>query len=67
MISSLSGFQNYIELYKDIDEKIIGIVTSDGIEITSQSKYFIECGIGTMEDPKTKRLCSGVTISKRLN
>ena len=36
--------------------------TSNGIEISGQSKHFIERVIGTKEDPKTERPRSGVEI-----
>ena len=62
MISPLSGFKNYKTLYESVEKDIIGMQTSTGIEITGQSKHFIERVIGTKEDPKTRRPRSGVEI-----
>lgn len=62
MISPLSGFENYVKLYKKVKKTVIGIKTVDDIKITRQSKHFMERVIGTMEDPKTRRPRSGVSI-----
>ena len=62
MISPLSGYKNYINTYRDIEKNVVGIETADKIEIKEQSKHFIERVIGTMEDPKTKKPRSGVTV-----
>ena len=62
MISPLSGFKNYKTIYESVEKDIIGMQTSTGIEITGQSKHFIERVIGTKEDPKTRRPRSGVDI-----
>lgn len=62
MISPLSGFTNYQKIYGDIEKNVIGIKTSEGIEVKGQSKHFMERVIGTMKDPKTGKPRSGVTI-----
>lgn len=62
MVSSLSGFENYYKLHEDIQKKVIGLQTSEGINITEQSKHFMERVIGTMSDPKTGKPRSGVTV-----
>lgn len=62
MISPLSGFTNYQKIYGDIEKNVIGIKTSEGIEVKGQSKHFMERVIGTMKDPKTGKPRSGATI-----
>lgn len=62
MISPLSGFKNYQKIYDEINEKVVGVKTSEGTEVTRQSKHFMERVIGTMKDPKTGRPRSGVTV-----
>ena len=62
MISPLSGFKNYQKIYDEINEKVIGVKTSEGSEVTRQSKHFMERAIGTMKDPKTGRSRSGVSV-----
>lgn len=62
MISPLSGFKNYQKIYDEINEKVVGIKTSEGTAVTGQSKHFMERVIGTMRDPKTGRPRSGVTV-----
>lgn len=64
MISPMSSFENYVKLHKEIEKTVVGIKTSNGVRITGQSKHFLERVIGTMEDPKTKRPRSGVTIEE---
>lgn len=40
----------------------MGVKTSEGTEISGQSKHFMERVVGTMKDPKTGRPRSGVTV-----
>lgn len=61
-ISPLSGFENYQKIYDEINEKVVGIKTSEGTAVTRQSKHFMDRVIGTMKDPKTGRSRSGVTV-----
>lgn len=62
MISPLSGFGNYKNLYEKIEKEIIGMETVTGVKITGQSKHFMERVIGTKEDPKTHKPRSGVSV-----
>lgn len=62
MISPLSGFGNYKNLYEKIEKEIIGMETVTGVKITGQSKHFMERVIGTKEDPKMYKPRSGVSI-----
>ena len=62
MISPLSGFKNYSDLYESIENNIVGSTTHNGIKIVGQSTHFLERVIGTKEDPKTHRPRSGVSI-----
>lgn len=51
MLSPMTGFDLYEEYYNKIQNEIIGLTTSSGIEIKSQSKHFLERIFGTKEDP----------------
>lgn len=51
-ISSLSGFNNYLKLYAQIENEVIGQETSNGIVIKGQSRHFMQRVIGTARDPK---------------
>lgn len=62
-ISPLCEFDNYLELYLQIEHTIIGTNTSNGIIITGQSRHFIQRVIGTMQDPETGRKRTGVSIT----
>lgn len=62
MISSFTSFKQYVEYKERIEKEIVGLTTSNGIVIKSQSKYFIERVFGTTEDPKTKRPRSGIDL-----
>ena len=48
----MSGFDNYKQLYQQIESGIVGKTTSNGILITGQSRHFMQRVIGTMADPK---------------
>lgn len=61
-LTPLATFDNYKKQYQAIEDKVIGLTTSDGVQIKSQSKHFIARVIGTKEDPKTKRARSGVPV-----
>ena len=50
-ISPLCGFQNYKNLYYDIQENVIGLKTPSGITIRSQSEHFLARVIGTQLNP----------------
>lgn len=51
MLSPLTGFDMYERYHHRIQNKLIGFVTSSGIEIKSQSKHFLERVFGTKADP----------------
>ena len=64
MISPYTSFDDYV-LYKNrINKELIGITTTDGTLIKSQSKHFIERVFGTNEDPHTKRSRNGVSLDE---
>lgn len=50
-ISAISGFDNYLKLYAEIENEVIGQTTVNGIEIKSQSRHFMQRVIGTGQDP----------------
>ena len=62
-ISPLSGFDNYKQLYQQIESGIVGKTTSNGILITGQSRHFMQRVIGTMADPK--KLADDLQIVRR--
>jgi len=63
MISAFNSFDDYKKYKNLIENKIVGLTTSNGIKITGQSKHFIERALGTTEDPHTGRPRSGVEIN----
>jgi hypothetical protein len=66
-VSPMCTFENYKNQHALVDEKVVGITTSNGILITSQSKHFIERVIGTMDDPKNHLPRSGVPVDAILD
>lgn len=58
---------NYKEQHAAIESTVIGMTTENGILISGRSKHFIDRVIGTMEDPSTGRLRSGVSVSDILD
>lgn len=50
-ISPLSGFDNYKKLYGRIENEVIGLKTSNGTVIKSQSEHFLQRVIGTAINP----------------
>lgn len=63
MLSPMTGFDLYEEYYNKIQNEIIGLTTSSGIEIKSQSKHFLERIFGTKEDPThNNEIRSGVAF-----
>lgn len=48
-ITPLANFNLYKQISREIDEKLVGITTSNGIVITSKSKHFIARVIGSVE------------------
>ncbi|MGM0239876.1 minor capsid protein [Enterococcus sp. AZ103] len=61
-ISALSSFSDYVYYKKQIEKRLIGQTTVDGIQINGQRKHFIERVLGTSEDPKTGKPRNGVSI-----
>lgn len=63
MLSPMTGFDLYEEYYNKIQNELIGLTTSSGIEIKSQSKHFLERIFGTKEDPThNNEIRSGVAF-----
>lgn len=62
MLSPLAGYEKYKEYHKQIEKEIIGMKTSNGIEIKSQSDHFLERVFGTTKDPKTNHSRNGVEL-----
>ena len=62
MISAFTTFDDYCTYKQRIEDEMVGLTTSDGVVIKSQSKYFIERVFGTSEDPYTGRPRSGVEL-----
>lgn len=50
-ISPLSGFDNYYNLYQEIETKIVGKTTRAGTTISGQSRHFLQRVIGTRKNP----------------
>ena len=48
-VSPLIGFNKYSQIKKEIEEKIVGLTTKNGIKITGQRKHFIDRVIGSVE------------------
>lgn len=51
MISPLVGYEKYKEYHKRVEKELVGLTTSNGIEIKSQSNHFLERVFGTISDP----------------
>lgn len=51
MMSPLVGYEKYKEYHKRVEKELIGLTTSNGITIKSQSKHFLERVFGTISDP----------------
>lgn len=51
MMSPLVGYEKYKEYHKRVKKELIGLTTSNGITIKSQSKHFLERVFGTISDP----------------
>ncbi len=61
-ISPNASFENYLNLHEQIEKRLIGKTTANGIEITGQSEHFLQRILGTMSDPQKKYPRSGVSI-----
>lgn len=63
MMSPLVGYEKYKEYHNRVETELIGITTSNGIVIQSQSKHFLERVFGTISDPSHgNRPRSGVEL-----
>ena len=51
MMSPLVGYKKYKEYHKRVEKELVGLTTSNGIEIKSQSNHFLERVFGTISDP----------------
>ncbi len=51
-LSPLSDFKHYKKVCKEINSKLVGVTTSNGIEIKSNSKHFISRVIGSVEQKR---------------
>lgn len=61
-ISAFSSYGDYKSVISELSNKLIGIKTSDGIEIKSYSKHMIDRILGASNDPKTGLPRSGTTV-----
>ncbi|WP_431030110.1 minor capsid protein [Lysinibacillus sp. LZ02] len=62
-INVLTGYSTYKNIAKDIRENLVGLTTSDGIQITSYKSHFVDRVIGQIEAGTTaKGKRSGVRI-----
>ena len=64
MISVFSPFEDFKKYKNIIEKEIVGIKASNGIEIKSQSKHFIERVLGTSLDPEKQRPRDGIEIEE---
>lgn len=51
MMSPLVGYEKYKEYHDRVETELIGITTSNGVTVKSQSKHFLERVFGTISDP----------------
>lgn len=56
-LTSFADFEFYQQVSREIDEKLVGLTTSNGIKITGKSNHFISRVIGSIEQRR-----SGVDI-----
>lgn len=62
-MSPMAHFDLYEEYHRRIQEEIVGKKVN-GIQISGQTKHFLERVFGTMYDPKTELTRSGVSIEE---
>ena len=51
-ITPLFSESQYLKLYHDLQEQVVGLKTTNGIEVTDTSAHFMARMIGTSRDPK---------------
>lgn len=61
-LTPLADFELYQSISKEMDEKLVGITTSNGIEVTGKSKHSIARVIGSVEQRR-----SGVSVDDVLD
>ena len=61
-LTPLADFELYKDISNEIDSKLVGIITSNGIKITGKSKHFIARTIGSVEQRR-----NGVQVSDILD
>ncbi len=61
-LTPLADFELYKDISNEIDSKLVGITTSNGIKITGKSKHFIARTIGSVEQRR-----SGVSVEHSLD
>lgn len=61
-ISPITGFGNYFDTYKKVEDSIVGRTTASGVQIKSQSRHFLQRVFGTMKDPVKGSTRSGVPL-----
>ena len=66
-ISPIAGFDNYMSGYHRIETELVGMKSSNGLEITGQSMHFMERVLGTINDPKTGKPRDGVEVDDIVN
>lgn len=65
MMSPLVGYEKYKEYHDRVETELIGITTSNGVTVKSQSKHFLERVFGTISDPSHgNRPRTGVELEK---
>ena len=65
MLSPLVGYEKYKEYHNRVENELVGITTSNGITVKSQSKHFLERVFGTISDPSHGgRPRNGVELEK---
>lgn len=62
-LSTLTGFEHYKNIAKEIEDKLVGMVTSDGVNITGYKTHFIDGVIGTYQD-KDGNVREGVNVDE---
>lgn len=61
-LTPLADFELYKNINNEIDSKLVGITTSNGIQITGKSKHFIARTIGSVEQRR-----NGVSVDNSLD
>lgn len=65
ILSPLVGYEKYKEYHNRVENELVGLTTSNGITIKSQSKHFLERVFGTVSDPSHGgRPRNGVKLEK---